>query len=417
MDSPRPSQARQRRIRRAALGTAGVVALGLATLGVSRLKPVAPAVDRETLWVDTVKRGEMRREVRGVGSLVPVEIRWVPAVTEGRVERLRLQPGTAVTPDSVILDLVNPELDLAVLDADSQARAARAQYTELRVRLAGQKLDQQAAAARVQAEYAQAQLRADMNEKLSANGLVAAIDLELARVTASEAANRHRIEQERLAINGESVEAQLDAKRIEVEQKEALARLKRSQRDALHVRAGMAGVLQQVPVEVGQRVAPGANLARVARPERLKAVLKVPETQARDVQVGQKAVVDTRNGTVAGRVCRIDPSVQDGTVAVDVALEGALPRGARPDLTVDGTIELERLASVLHVGRPALGQEGGEIGLFRLEPGEKAARRVKVRLGRTSVSAVEVVDGLREGDRVVLSDTSAWDALLRIRLE
>jgi HlyD family secretion protein len=417
MDIPRPSQARQRRRRRAALAAATAVALGLATLGVSRLKPAAPAVDRATLWVDTVKRGEMLRQVRGVGSLVPVEIRWIPAVTEGRVERLRLQPGTPVTPDSVILDLVNPELDLAVLDADAQARAARAQYTELRVRLAGQKLDQQAAAARVQAEYTQAQLKADMNERLAASGLVADLDLKLARVTASEAANRHRIEQERLAINGESVEAQLDAKRIEVEQKEALARLKRSQRDALHVRAGMEGVLQQVPVEVGQSVAPGANLARVAQPARLKAVVKVPETLARDVQTGQTAVIDTRNGTVAGRVCRVDPSVQDGTVAVDVALDGALPRGARPDLTVDGTIELERLENVLHVGRPAQGQDGGEMGLFRLEPGEKAARRVKVRLGRTSVSAVEIVDGLREGDRVILSDTSAWDAFDRIRLE
>jgi HlyD family secretion protein len=418
MDIPRPSQARQRRRRRAALGAATAVALGLVTLGVSRLKPAAPAVERATLWVDTVKRGEMLRQVRGVGSLVPVEIRWIPAVTEGRVERLRLQPGTPVTPDSVILDLVNPELDLAVLDADAQARAARAQYTELRVRLAGQKLDQQAAAARVQAEYTQAQLRADMNERLAQSGLVADLDLKLARVTASEAANRHRIEQERLAISGESVEAQLDAKRIEVEQKEALARLKRSQRDALHVRAGMAGVLQQVPVEVGQRVAPGANLARVAQPARLQAVLKVPETLARDVQSGQKAVIDTRNGIVAGRVCRVDPAVQDGTVAVDVAFDdGPLPRGARPDLTVDGTIELERLENVLHVGRPAQGQDGGELGLFRLEPGEKAAGRVKVRLGRTSVSAVEIVDGLREGDRVILSDTSAWDAFDRIRLE
>jgi HlyD family secretion protein len=322
-----------------------------------------------------------------------------------------------VATDSVILDLVNPELDLAVLDAESQARAVRAQYTELRVRLASQKLDQEAAAARVQAEYAQAQLRADLDEKLAADGLVADLDLKLARVTAAEAANRHRIEEERLAINGESVQAQLDAKRIEVEQKEALARLRRSQHAALHVRAGMEGVLQQVPVEVGQRVAPGTNLARVAQIERLKAVVKVPETQARDIQIGQKATVDTRNGVVAGQVSRIDPAVQNGTVAVDVALEGTLPKGARPDLTVDGTIELERLANVLHVGRPALGQDGGELSLFRLEADDAAARRVRVRLGRTSVNAVEIVDGLTEGDRVILSDAAAWDAFDRIQLK
>ena len=417
MDIPRPSQARQRRIRRAAVGAGALLALAFATIGVSRLKPAAPAVERASLWIDTVVRGEMLREVRGVGTLVPVEIRWIPAVTEGRVERLVLQPGTPVARDSVILDLVNPELDLAVLDAESQARAARAQYTELRVRLSSQRLDQEAAAARVQAEYSQARLRADMNEKLAASGLVADLDLELARVTAAEATNRHRIEEERLAINGESVQAQLDAKRIEVEQKEALARLKRSQHEALHVRAGMDGVLQQVPVEVGQRVAPGTNLARVAQLESLKAVVKVPETQARDIQIGQKATVDTRNGVVAGRVARVDPAVQNGTVSVDVALEGTLPKGARPDLTVDGTIELERLGAVLRVGRPALGLEGGELGLFRLEADDTAARRVRVRLGRTSVNAVEIVDGLAEGDRVVLSDTSAWDAFDRIRLK
>jgi HlyD family secretion protein len=417
MDIPRPSQARQRRIRRAALGAGAVLALAFATIGVSRLKPAAPSVERASLWIDTVKRGEMIREVRGVGTLVPVEIRWIPAVTEGRVERLVLQPGTPVARDSVILDLVNPELDLAVLDAESQARAARAQYTELRVRLSSQRLDQEAASARVQAEYSQARLRADMNEKLAASGLVADLDLELARVTAAEAANRHRIEEERLAINGESVQAQLDAKRIEVEQKEALARLKRSQHEALHVRAGMDGVLQQVPVEVGQRVAPGTNLARVAQLESLKAVVKVPETQARDIQIGQKATVDTRNGVVAGRVARVDPAVQNGTVSVDVAFEGTLPKGARPDLTVDGTIELERLDAVLRVGRPALGQEGGELGLFRLEADGTAAGRVRVRLGRTSVNAVEIVGGLAEGDRVILSDTSAWDAFDRIRLK
>ena len=417
MDILLPSRARQRRIRRIAIAVGGALVLGLVTLGLSRLKPAPPSVERATVWIDTVKRGEMLRNVRGVGTLVPEEIRWIPAVTEGRVERLVLQAGTRVTPDSVILELTNPELTLAVQDAESQAKVARAQLTELRVRLASQRLDQQAVLARVESQCNQARLKAEANEQLAVEGLVAAIDLKIARETAIETTEQLRIERERLASANEAVKAQLDAKGMEVEQKEALARLKRSQLDALHVRAGMAGVLQLVAVEVGQRVAPGANLARVAQPARLKAVVKVPETQAKDIQLGQRASIDTRNGVIPGHVTRIDPAVNEGTVSVDVGLDGALPSGARPDLTVDGTIELERLANVLHVGRPAQGQGDSQVGLFRLEPVGKIATRVKVRLGRASVSSIEVVDGLKEGDQVILSDTSAWDAFDRIRLE
>ena len=417
MDILLPSRARQRRIRRIAIAVGGALVLGLVTLGLSRLKPAPPSVERATVWIDTVKRGEMLRNVRGVGTLVPEEIRWIPAVTEGRVERLVLQAGTRVTPDSVILELTNPELTLAVQDAESQAKVGRAQLTELRVRLASQRLDQQAVLARVESQCNQARLKAEANEQLAVEGLVAAIDLKIARETAIETTEQLRIERERLASANEAVKAQLDAKGMEVEQKEALARLKRSQLDALHVRAGMAGVLQLVAVEVGQRVAPGANLARVAQPARLKAVVKVPETQAKDIQLGQRASIDTRNGVIPGHVTRIDPAVNEGTVSVDVGLDGALPSGARPDLTVDGTIELERLANVLHVGRPAQGQGDSQVGLFRLEPVGKIATRVKVRLGRASVSSIEVVDGLKEGDQVILSDTSAWDAFDRIRLE
>jgi HlyD family secretion protein len=417
MDIPRPSQARKQRLKQIGFGTAGAFAVLLATVGVSRLKPAPPAVERSTVWIDTVTRGEMLRQVRGVGSLVPEEIRWVPAATDGRVERLNLQAGTSVTADSVILELSNPELELAVQEAESQARVARAQLTELRVRLAGQRLDQRAVLARMASQANQARLKADANEQLGRQGLVAAIDLKIARENAAEAEEQLRIERERQASTEDAIAAQLVVKQTEVEQQEAFANLKHSQRNALRVRAGMDGILQLVAVEVGQRVAPGTNLARVAEPARLKAVVRVPETQARDVQVGQKASVDTRNGVVPGHVARVDPASREGMVAVDIALDGALPKGARPELTVDGTIELERLENVLRVGRPAYGQEEAAASVFRLEEDPGEAVRVNVRFGRASVSTVEIVDGLKEGDRVILSDTSAWNAFDRIRLQ
>jgi HlyD family secretion protein len=416
MDIARPSQAAAKRRRRILMGAGGLAAVLLITLGLSRLKPAAPSVERATVWIDTVKQGEMLRNVRGLGTLVPEEIRWIPAQTEGLVERRVLLPGADVTPDSVILELSNPELQLLASDAEQALRAAQAAYVELKVRLESQFMDQTAAAARVKAEFNQARMRADADKQLAEQGLIADITMQLSKVTAEELQNRDDIEQKRLAIAREAIEAQLAVQRTVVEQRQATARLRREQHNALKLKAGMHGVLQQVPVEVGQRVTPGTNLARVAQPGRLKAVVRVAETQARDVQIGQKATVDTRNGVVEAHVVRIDPAVENGTVAVDLHVDGPLPKGARPDLSVDGTIELERLDNVLYVGRPAQGQADSLVSLFRLEEAGAEANRVKVKLGRTSVNTVEIVSGLKVGDQVVLSDTSAWDAFDRIRL-
>lgn len=415
MDIARPSQARQKKIRRIAYGSAATLGILLITLGLSRLKPAAPTV--EGAWIDTVKRGEMLRNVRGLGTLVPDEIRWIPAVTEGKVERRVLEPGAEVKPDSVILELSNPDVELAALEAESQLRSSEASLTELKVRLETQKLDQAANAARVRADYQVARMRAERDEILSKQGLESELNAKLSKVQADELKNRDEIEQKRLAIADEAVQAQLRVQEANVEQRRALARLRRSQVHALQVRAGIHGVLQVVPVEIGQRVAPGTNLARVAQPEKLKAVVRVSETQVRDVAIGQLASVDTRTAQVEGKVVRIDPSVQNGTVAVDIALTGALPKGARPDLTVDATIELERLPDVLYVGRPAQGQADSLVSLFKVMEGTNEAVRTKVKLGRNSVSTVEIVEGLKQGDQVVLSDTSAWDAFDRIKVK
>jgi HlyD family secretion protein len=416
VDIARPERLIARRRRQMTLAAVALVVLTLTGFGLARLQPAAPAVERATLWIDTVKRGEMRREVRGIGTLVPEEIRWIPAAAEARVERIVLQPGTPVKADDVVLELSNPELELRAAEAESQRRQEEASLAELKVRLESGRLDQKAAAARVQAEYQQARLRADADAELARQGLIADLTLKLSQNAAGELEHRHGIEQERLRIAAESIQAQLAVQAARVEQARAQARLRRAQFEALRVRAGIDGVLQMVPVEVGQRVTPGANLARVARPDRLKAVVRVPETQAKDVLIGQKATVDTRNGVVEARVARVDPAVQNGTVTVDLALAGALPKGARPDLSVDGTIELERLTNVLYVGRPAHGQSEGLVGLFRLGPDGANAARVQVQLGRGSVSTIEVVRGLQEGDQVILSDTATWDAYDRLRI-
>jgi HlyD family secretion protein len=416
MDRPRIVSPHRKRIRQAAYA-GGALALLLVTLGLSRLKPAAPSVDRSGVLIDAVKRGPMLREVRGLGTLVPEDVRWIPAAAEGRVERILILPGTFVKADSVILELSNPELELQALDAESQLRQAEAQYTELKVRLQSQQLDQKAAAARVQADFEQAKMQADTNTELARQGLIADLTRKLSDVAARELGNRNGIEQERLSIASEAVEAQLAVQRALVAQRRAEAHLRRSQVKALAISPGIAGMLQVVPVEQGQRVSVGTNLARVAVPDRLKAVIRVPETQAKDVLIGQKATVDTRNGFVDGKVSRIDPAAQNGTVTVDVALEGSLPAGARPDLTVDGTIELERLTDIVYVSRPAQAQPNGTVGLFKLDPDGVGATRVKVGLGRSSVSTIEVTSGLVPGDQVVLSDTSAWDAYDRIRLK
>lgn len=416
MDIPRKDIAKKKKTRRILITAAGLIVIAGITLGLSRLKPAAPSVERETVWIDTVKRGSMLRQVRGTGTLVPEQYQWIPAASEGRVEEIYIRPGTPVEADSVLLRLNNPQLELDTKDAELQLKGAEAEFVNQKAKLETVRMDQEAAAARVKSDYLEAQLRAEADEALAKDGLVADITLKISRAKAEELATRYEIEKRRLAVNAESMVAQLRSQQVRVDQVRALYDLKRKQVDQLQVRAGSHGVLQQLPVEVGQRVAVGAILAKVAQPENLKAELRIAETQAKDVQIGQIASIDTRNGLIAGRVSRVDPAVQNGTVTVDVSLEGALPKGARPDLTVDGTIELERLSDVMYVGRPASGQEHSNIGLFKLSADGKSASRTTVKLGRSSVNTIEVLSGLQVGDQVVLSDMAAWDAFDTIRL-
>ena len=387
------------------------------TFGLSRLQPAAPTVEAATLWPDTVKRGPMVRQVRGLGTLVPEDIRWIPATTQGRVERIILRPGTTVQTGDVILELSNPQLDQEMQDAQLKLLSAEASLANLRVQVQNDLLSQRASAANIAADFNKAKMQAEMNEALAKDQLVADLVVRQSRVDAEQLAIRNEIALEQLASRAEASRAQLAVQQSSVDQARAVLQLKRRQQDELHVRAGLSGMLQLVPVEVGQQVAPGTNLARVANPGRLKAEIKIAETQAKDIQIGQKAEIDTRNGVVAGRVARIDPSVQNGTRTVDVSLEGELPRGAVPDLSVDGTIELERLDDVLFMGRPAFGQEQSVVSIFKVDDNDSAsARRVQVKLGRSSVNTVEVVEGLKVGDHVILSDMSAWDAFDRVRL-
>jgi HlyD family secretion protein len=419
VDIVREDLAEKRRRKRIILVSAASVVVLLITLGLSRLRPAAPTVDKGTLWLDTVQRGPMLRLVRGPGSLVvePEGTRILSASTDARIERVVVQPGARVEPGTILLEMSNPELSRDALDADQQVKAGQADMTNTRIRVQREMLDQQAAAATVESDFHQAQLQAQANEGLYKEGLVADLTLKLSQVRAQELATRNEIEKKRLAIAADSGKAQIDAAEAHLEQLRALARLKRSQMDALHVRAGIPGVLQEVPVQGGQRVTPGTMLAKVVQPTRLKTQLKIAETQAKDIEIGQPASIDTRNGLVAGKVSRVDPSSQNGTVTVDVALTGELPKGARPDLSVDGTIELDRLTDVIFVGRPAFGQEKGQITLFRVTASGDEADRVKVRLGKSSVNTVEILEGLKPGDRVILSDMSAWDSFDRVRLK
>jgi HlyD family secretion protein len=394
----------------------GVILFAIAAFGLSRLEPAAPGVDAGTVWIETVKRGPMVREVRGTGTLVPEEIRWIPAVTAGRVEAILAQPGREVTADTVILDLNDPQQVQAGLDAALRSRAADAELRSLEARLESQKLEQQSMLGRTRSEYEQARLRANADEELAKQGLVANINRQISRQAADELEKRVEFEERRLEALESSIAAQLASQSAAVEQVRAIETLQRDRTDSLRVRAGIDGVLQQVAVEVGQQVTPGTILAKVVQPAKLKAQLRIAETQARDVQPGLPAVIDTRNGKVPGTVSRVDPAAQGGTVTVDVAIEGELPRGARPDMTVDGTIELERLDDVLFVGRPVHAAEDATIGLFRVGA-DGVARRVQVGIGRTSVSTIEVRSGLEEGDRVILSDMSAWDEYERLKLD
>ncbi len=415
MDIPRPNAAKEKRRKRIIIGSVCALALIGITVLIARLKPAAPTVDRNLVWIGTVERGPMVRQVRGLGTLVPEEIRWIAARTQGRVDRIVLRPGAIVTPDSVILVLSNPSVTQAAIDADSQLTSVEAEFENVKMQIQRGVLDAEAALASAKSEYETTRLQAEVNDELFKDGLVAALELRRSKVIAEDAATRYAIEQKRYAFTKESTAPQLAVKEAEVARVRAQAILRRDEASALQVRAGMSGVLQLLPVDVGQQVEPGANLARVADPTRLKAEVRIAETQAKDIQIGQLASIDTRNGIVAGHVARIDPAVQNGTVTVDVSLEGDLPRGARPDLSVDGTIELERLADVIFVGRPAFGQERSTVGIFKLDP-NGYAERTQVELGRSSVNNIEIVKGLKPGDRVILSDMSQWDANDRIRL-
>ena len=417
VDIVREDVAEKKRKKRIVMAAASAAAILLITLGLSRLKPAAPTVEKSAIWMDSVKRGPMLRQVRGPGTLVPQEIRYISAATDGRVERLVILPGAPVKPDSILLELSNPVLERDALDAESQLRAAQAELVNVRAQADRQVMDQQAAAATVRSDFHQAELQAATNEGLYKEGLIAELTVKLSRVRAEELSTRNAIEERRVASVADAAKAQVNVQEAHVEQLKALAALKRSQKEALHVRAGISGVLQELPVQVGQQLTPGATLAKVAEPTKLKAQLKIAETQAKDVQIGQPVSIDTRNGLVAGKVSRIDPAVQNGTVTVDAALEGELPQGARPDLSVDGTIELDRLKDVLFVGRPAFGQEKSQVGLFRVNEDGDEAVRVKVRLGKSSVNTVEILEGLKPGDKVILSDMSAWDAYDRVRLK
>jgi HlyD family secretion protein len=411
--------ARQKRRRQIIYIAVGIVLLALVTMGLSRLKPAAPTVERSTVWIDTVKRGSVLRQVRGLGTLTPMEdsIQWISAVTEGRVDKIVELPGTAVKPETVLLEMSNPQLQQETQDAALKLKADEADYKNLQTQLASQVLAQKSLSAQAQSEYSQAKMQADIDTQLAKLGVISELSEKVSNQKADELETRNDIEKQRLVNSTEVLQAQLQAKQAEVEQIRALAQLKEEQFSKLHVRAGIAGVLQELPLKVGQWVTPGTTLAKVVQPQRLKAELKIAETQAKDIQLGQPASVDTHNGVISGHVTRIDPSVQNGTVTVDVALDSALPQGARPDLSVDGTIDLEKMENVLYVGRPAFGQEQSTVGMFKLEPDGSTAVRAQVKLGRSSVNTVEILQGLQVGDQVILSDMSRWDNFDRIRLE
>lgn len=414
MDIARPDNIQKRKTQRIVYGVGGILAIILVTFGLSQLKPAAPEVAAP--WVEGVKRGPMLRQVRGLGTLVPEEVQWIPSQVNARVDRRIILPGAVVEPTTVILEMSNPDLENAVLEAQWQLRAAEAGYQSTQARLEKELLNQRALAADIEAQYLQSELQAETDSQLAREGSGSELNAKLSRLRATGLKKRYEIETERVEIDGRSVKAQLAEQQALVEQLRAIHSIRKRQVESLQVMSGITGVLQEVPVEVGEWVTPGVNLARVADPARLKAELRIAETQAKDILIGQKAEIDTRNGTVMGFVVRVDPAVQNGTVTVDVAIREALPAGARPELSVDGTIEIERLDDILYMGRPAYGQGDSIVGLFRLEEGGETAVRVQVRLGRSSVTTIEVIDGLRENDKVILSDMSAYDAVDRVRL-
>ncbi|MEE4273901.1 MAG: HlyD family efflux transporter periplasmic adaptor subunit [Thermoanaerobaculales bacterium] len=416
MDIVRQGITERKRRNRWLIIAAGAVAVVVVSVALAGLEPAAPAVDRDTVWIGTVERGSFERQVRGHGTLVPESLRWIQAQTTGRVDRIFAEPGQRVEADDVILKLINPEVERASVDAANALRRADAELESLRMTLVSTELDRRADAAAVKAEYTRATLQAEADRELFEKGLISDIQLRSSEAIAESLTTQLEIENQRMEMTADATRARLDAKLAEVEQQRALHELRAAQLDELAVRAGIAGVVQEVPVEIGQQVAAGTMLARVAEPTVLQAELRVPATRARDVRPGQAVKVDTRNGIVEGTVARVDPSVQEGSVMVEVRLDGSLPEGARPDMAVDGAIQIQLLTDVLLIGRPVQSQENATLGLYRLDADDKHAQRVSVRLGGSSVDTIEIVDGLKEGDRVILSDTSRWDDNDRIRL-
>jgi HlyD family secretion protein len=419
MDIARPEfKVRQRR-RRMIFSVAGVLTVTVIAVGVSRLKPAAPEVERGTLWTDSVKRGPMLRQVRGLGTLIPSQesVRQIPAETEATVMRILVLPGTRVQADTVLLELSNPQVQRDAIDAQLQLKAAVAELASLKVKLDSDLMTQKAGAATVSSDYSQAKLQAETDKQLYELGVISGLAYKASSEKADELRTRHEIERERLKINQQSIQSQVTVQQAKVDEMRALAELKQKELEDLRVRAGISGVLVDLPLQVGQHVMPGAMLAKVVQPDRLIAELRVPETQARDVQIGEASSIDTHNGIISGTVMRVDPAVQNGTVTVDVQLAGALPQGARPDLSVDGTIDLEKLDNVLYTGRPAFGQENSTISIFKLDADGKGATPVSVKVGHASANSIQILEGLKEGDTVILSDMSRWNNSDRIRLE
>ncbi len=419
MDISRPDLKRKKNRRRWVLAAVALAVLSTGGIAVSRLKPASPSVERSTVWTDTVKRGPMVRQVRGIGTLVPREdrIRLIPAETEATVVRLRVLPGAHVEPDTIVMDLTDPQLQQELLGAQLDVKAAKVEYLNLQAKLQSDLMTQRAGAATVTADHSQAQKQAQTDEALYKLGVISGLTYSASQGKADEMKTRDGIEGERLTVNQKAIATQLEVQQTKVDEAQAILALKQRQQGALSVRAGIRGVLVELPHQVGEHVDPGTTLAKVVQPDQLKASLKIAETQARDIQIAQPAEIDTHNGVIAGKVTRIDPAVLNGTVTVDVELVGALPQGARPDLSVDGTIDLDRLQDVLYAGRPAFGNENSTISLFRLTPDGKEAVRIPVKVGRASVNAIQVLNGLNEGDTVILSDMSRWDNTDRIRLD
>ena len=415
MDKPRPGVARNKKIRRIIISIAIVLLATAGTYGLSRLKPAAPSVERATLWPDKVKRGEMLRDVHGTGTLVPEDFRWIPAGRDGMVERINVRIGDKIGPDTVLAELANPDLLQSLEDTHLQIRAAEADLASTRAAQENSAINQQILIANLEATSKRARLQADTEDELAKRGLTGQLTVRLANLEADNAASQVERERSRVSVNATAAAAQLAAQEARLDQLRANLEMKKRQVKELKIRAGVTGVLQQVSIEVGQRVAAGATIAKLAEPGRLKAQIRIPETQIKDVLIGQVASVDTRVGIVPGRVVHIDPAAIQGTVTVDVQLHGELPRGARPDLSVDGTIEIERLSNVLYVGRPANGRADTTLSLFKVEPNAEAVR-TRVRIGRVSVNLIEILEGLQEGDEVILSDMSMWDAYERLRL-